>query len=192
METLREMVEQEQYLTFMLAGGEYAFNILRVKEIIEYDTVTTVPKTPRWIRGVFNLRGSVVPVIDLGVKFGLGDRPVTKTTCIVIVEGHFDESTTTMGVIADSVNQVVGLSPEEIQAAPTFGTGVPIDFLHGVAELGKVFVLLLDVDKVLSTDELLSLDGIPALASSAESRNAGETSKVVAGSLTGGDGQTRQ
>jgi purine-binding chemotaxis protein CheW len=157
MET-REMVEQQQYLTFFLAGEEYAITILKVKEIIEYHTVTTVPKTPKWVRGVINLRGAVVPVVDLAVKFGMEERPVTRTTCIVIIEGCFGEQNATMGVIADSVSQVIDLPASEIQEPPSFGTRIRVDYLMGVTQLGEKFALMLDVDKVLSTDELVSLN----------------------------------
>lgn len=153
----REVVEQEQYLTFLLAGEEYAISILEVKEIIEYDTVTAVPKTPKWIRGVINLRGSVVPVVDLAVKFGLEQKAVTKTTCIVIVETKFENQNTTMGVIADAVSQVMDIAAGEIQGVPGFGTRIQVDYLQGMAQLGKKFVLLLDIDKVLSADEAIDL-----------------------------------
>jgi purine-binding chemotaxis protein CheW len=152
----KEGAEQQQYLTFLLADEEFAISILKVKEIIEYDTVTKVPRTPKWIRGVINLRGGVVPVVDLAVKFGLDERPVTKTTCIVIVEVQFEAQSTTMGIVADAVSQVMELTSERIQQAPEFGTRVKMDYLLGMAQLGKKFALLLDVDKVLSTDELLS------------------------------------
>ena len=153
----REIVTLEQYLTFLLAGEEYAISILKVKEIIEYDTVTTVPKTPKWIRGVINLRGSVVPVVDLRLKFGLEERPVTKTTCIVIVEGTWGSGNTLMGVIADAVSQVMDVTAEDIQEVPSFGTRINVDYLLGMAQSGKKFVLLLDIDKILSTDEVLDL-----------------------------------
>jgi purine-binding chemotaxis protein CheW len=153
----REATEQEQYLTFLLANEEYAISILKVKEIIEYDTVTTVPKTPKWIRGVINLRGSVVPVVDLGARFGMGDQPVTKTSCIVIVEEHFENQTTLMGVMADAVNQVMDIAAGEIQEVPAFGTRIELEYLLGMAQLGKKFVLLLDIDKILSADEALDL-----------------------------------
>lgn len=153
----KEVVEQQQYLTFLLAGEEYAISILEVKEIIEYDTVTAVPKTPKWIRGVINLRGSVVPVVDLAVKFGLEQKPVTKTTCIVIVETQHEDQNTTMGVIADAVSQVMDIAAGEIQDVPAFGTRITVDYLQGMAQLGKKFVLLLDIDKVLSTDEAIDL-----------------------------------
>jgi len=153
----KEAVEQEQYLTFLLAGEEYAIGILKVKEIIEYDTVTTVPKTPRWVRGVINLRGAVVPVVDLGLKFGLEERPVTKTTCIVIVEGQLEGQSTLMGVMADAVSQVMDIAAGDVQEVPTFGTRIKVDYLQGMAQLGKKFVLLLDIDKVLSADEVQDL-----------------------------------
>lgn len=159
-----EVVEQQQYLTFLLAKGEYAISILKVKEIIEYDTVTAVPKTPKWLRGVINLRGTVVPVVDLAVKFGFTDSPVTRTTCIIIVETSLGGQNATMGVIADAVSQVMDVSPTDIHPVPEFGTRVKVDYLLGVTQLGKKFALLLDMDKVLSSDELLNLSEVPALA----------------------------
>ena len=165
----KEAQEQRQYLTFLLANEEYAISVLKVKELIEYDTVTKVPKTPRWIRGVINLRGSVVPVVDLAVKFGMDERPVTKTTCIVIVEGDFEQQSTTMGIVADAVSQVMDFTEQDIQQAPQFGTQVRVDYLLGMAQLGKKFALLLDVDKVLSADELLNLGEASALSESPES-----------------------
>jgi len=160
----KETVEQKQYLTFLLANEEYAIGILKVKEIIEYDTVTTVPKTPKWVRGVINLRGAVVPVVDLAIKFGLDQKPVTKTTCIVIVETQFEGQNTTIGIIVDAVSQVMELGMEDLQPVPEFGTRVKVDYLLGMAQLGKKFALLLDVDKVLSTDELLHLSGVASSA----------------------------
>jgi purine-binding chemotaxis protein CheW len=168
----REIVELEQYLTFLLAGEEYAIGILKVKEIIEYDTVTTVPKTPKWIRGVINLRGSVVPVVDLRLKFGLEERPLTKTTCIVIVEGNWGSGNTLMGVIADAVSQVMDIAAGEVQEVPSFGTRINVDYLLGMAQSGKKFVLLLDIDKILSADEVLNLNEVAAHLQEAESEAA--------------------
>jgi purine-binding chemotaxis protein CheW len=172
----KEVVEQKQYLTFLLANEEYAIGILKVKEIIEYDTVTTVPKTPKWVRGVINLRGAVVPVVDLAIKFGLELTPVTKTTCIVIVETQFESQNTTIGIIVDAVSQVMELAIEDLQPVPEFGTRVKVDYLLGMAQLGKKFALLLDVDKVLSTDELLHLNGV---ASSTDGGQAAEAAVPV-------------
>lgn len=164
----KEAVEQQQYLTFLLAGEEYAIGILKIKEIIEYDTVTMVPKTPRWVLGVINLRGSVVPVVDLGLKFGLQERPVTKTTCTIIVEGQVEGQKTLMGVMADAVSQVMDIAAGEIQEVPVFGTRIKVDYLQGMARLGKKFVLLLDIDKVLSADEAQELSAAAANAEVAE------------------------
>jgi purine-binding chemotaxis protein CheW len=167
-----ETVGQQQYLTFLLDAEEYAISILKVKEIIEYDTVTTVPRTPKWVRGVINLRGTVVPVVDLAIKFGLEQKPVTRTTCIVIVETQFEAQKTTIGVVADSVNQVMDLTPDDVQQVPEFGTRVKVDYLLGMANLGKKFVLLLDVDMVLSTNELLSLESVSGSSEKEESLQA--------------------
>ena len=149
-----------QYLTFMIANEEYAISLLKVKEIIEYDTVTSVPKTPEWVRGVINLRGSVVPVIDLAVKFRLPVSIATRLTCIVITEVECDGEATIMGVMADSVRQVIDLEPQDVEHPPTFGTRVSVDYLLGMARSGKKFCLILNTEKVLSTDELLDLSEV--------------------------------
>jgi len=147
----------QQYLTFLIGGEEYAVSLLKVKEIIEYDVVTKVPKTPEWVRGVINLRGSVVPVVDLAVKFRQAPSVIGKLTCIVIAEVECEGEATVMGVMADAVSQVIDLKPEEIELPPAFGTRVKVDYLLGMARAGKKFCLILDTEKVLSTDELLDL-----------------------------------
>jgi purine-binding chemotaxis protein CheW len=144
-----------QYLTFVLAEEEYAVDILQVREIFEYEIVTRVPFTPPWIRGVINLRGGVVPVVDLAVKFGLPACTVSRHTCIIIVEIDLDGQPTPMGVMADSVKQVIDLKPEDIEPPPAFGTRVRVDFLLGMAGVAKKFLLLLDLSRVLSADEIL-------------------------------------
>ncbi|MGD0163654.1 MAG: chemotaxis protein CheW [Candidatus Sulfotelmatobacter sp.] len=146
-----------QYLTFFTAGEEYAISIVKVKEIIEYEAVTTVPNTPAWIRGVTNLRGKVVAVVDLAVKFGLPASGISKFSCIIITEVMFEGETLTMGVLADSVSQVIDLAADEIEQTPPFGTRVKTEYLLGMGALGKKFCLILDIDKVLSTDELLAV-----------------------------------
>ncbi len=167
--TAKDAVEQKQYLTFLLSGEEYAISILRVKEIIGYDTVTAVPKTPKWIRGVINLRGNVVPVVDLAVRFGIGERPITKMTCIIIVESQLEGQNTLMGVMADAVSQVMDIAAGDIQPVPAFGARIRVDYLQGMAQLEKKFAMLLDIDKVLSGDEIL---GLQEVTSKAESRSA--------------------
>jgi purine-binding chemotaxis protein CheW len=162
MEKIKEGIGQQQYLTFCLAGEEYAINILRVKEIIEYDIVTKVPKTPAWIRGVINLRGNVVPVVDLAVKFGMEPSPLTKLSCIIIVEFERIGDQLVMGVVADSVSQVLEFGPEDVDTPPAFGTRVDVEYLLAMGKLGKKFALILDIDRVLSADELLMSTAVVA------------------------------
>jgi purine-binding chemotaxis protein CheW len=147
--------EQSQYLGFHVAGEEYAIGILRVREILEYDTLTRVPTTPPSIRGVINLRGSVVPVVDLAVKLGLPASQVTKRTCIVVVEVELEGQQTVMGVLADAVSQVIDLAASDVVPPPPFGTRVRVDCLLGMGRAGRKFVLLLDIDKLLSSEELM-------------------------------------
>ena len=176
----------QQYLTFMIGAEEYAVSLLKVKEIIEYDTITEVPKTPEWVRGVINLRGSVVPVIDLAVKFRQAPSVAGKLTCIVITEVECEGEATVMGVMADSVRQVIDLKPEEIEEPPTFGTRVKVDYLLGMARAGKKFCLILDTEKVLSTDELLELpDSVAEPENLAPGDTSGEVPVVVDASLGG-------
>jgi purine-binding chemotaxis protein CheW len=150
-------VSTVQYLTFFTASEEYAISIVKVSEIVEYEAVTTVPNTPVWIRGVTNLRGKVVPVVDLAVKFGMPASDISKFSCIIITEVMFQGENLTMGVLADSVSQVLELSADEIEATPPFGTRVKTEYLLGMGALGKKFCLILDIDKVLSADELLTV-----------------------------------
>jgi purine-binding chemotaxis protein CheW len=169
----KEDTVQQQYLTFFLVDEEYAVSIQRVKEIIEYTTVTKVPKVPQWIRGVINLRGNVVPVVDLAVRFGLEERPVTKTTCIVIVEVEQDSERTVMGVIADAVNQVIDLAPKDIEEPPAFGTQVRLEYLFGMGKLGKKFALILNIDSVLSNVELLTVSTLQAATADVQIKASG-------------------
>ena len=148
--------EQTQYLTFHVAGEEHAIGILRVTEIIEYSTMTKVPGAPAWIRGVINLRGRVVPVVDLAVKFGLPETTITNRTCIVIVEIALDGEQTVMGIMTDSVNQVVDFPQGSIEEPPPFGTKMKVEYLRGVGKTGNKFALILDIDRVLSATEIIA------------------------------------
>jgi len=145
-----------QYLTFAVSGDEYAVAILRVKEIIAFDEITRVPRTPGFIRGVINLRGSVVPVIDLAQKFGYGETQPSRSTCNVIVEVKADQKTIVLGLLVDAVSQVVDLQPDDIQEPPSFGTQVDIGFLIGMGRAGNRFVLLLDIDKVVAATDVIA------------------------------------
>ncbi len=143
-----------QYLTFVLGGELFAIGILAVKEIIEYTSVTEVPLMPAFLRGVINLRGSVVPVIDLSVRFGRAAGAVSRRTCIVIVETQMAGERRDIGVIVDSVNAVLEFPAAEIAPAPAFGANIRTDFIQGMAKVDGKFVILLDVDHVLALEEL--------------------------------------
>lgn len=145
-----------QYLGLFIGGEEYAIGILRVKEILQFEALTRVPGTPPSIRGVINVRGSVVPVVDLAVKFGLPETAVTARTCVVIVEVEVEGERTVMGVMADSVSQVFDLVADDIQAPPAFGTRVHVEYLLGMGRAGKRFSLILDIDRLLSEAELVA------------------------------------
>ncbi len=160
-----------QYLTFRIAGETYAIGVLQVKEILRFETITAVPSTPASIRGVINLRGSVVPVVDLAVKFGFPESPITKLSCIVIVEVNLGGEQAVMGVMTDSVSQVVEYLPEDIQPPPPFGTNVSTDYLVGMGTSDDKFVLILDIDQVLTAEELMTAS---RLASDEESTLAAE------------------
>jgi purine-binding chemotaxis protein CheW len=156
MEEFEESSPEIQILTFFLSAEEYGVNIKEVREIIEYCPMTKIPTSPPFIRGVINLRGSVVPVIDLAHKFGFLESEVTKRTCIVIAEIEQDGKKNLIGVIVDRVNQVMDLLPEEIEVAPSFGTSVQADFISGLAKKEKGFILILAFEKILSLAELKS------------------------------------
>jgi purine-binding chemotaxis protein CheW len=150
MDTDQKSTESTQYLTFQLAGQEYALTIMKVREIVGYGALTKVPRTPAAIRGVMNLRGNVVPVIDLGLLFGIASGPITARTCIIVVETSSEGERRSMGIIADAVNKVAQWSSEDVLPPPAFGMRVPVDFIEGMARAAKQFVILLDIEKVLS------------------------------------------
>ena len=143
----------EQHLTFFIRGEEYAVGILRVKEIIEFESATRVPGTPDHVRGVINLRGAVLPVVDLAAKFGHGTTEASRTTCVVVVETRLRSETVVVGVMADAVSEVIDLTAEQIESAPSFGTNVRVDFLAGMGKLDSRLILLLDIDRILSPAE---------------------------------------
>jgi len=180
-EAQHEVASAGQYLTFVIAGEEYAANILKVREVIEYDTLTAVPNTPAWIRGVVNVRGSVLPVVDLAVKFGLPASAISKFSCIVITEVDCEGEKITMGVLVDAVSRVIEFAAAEIEEPPPFGTRVKIDYLLGLGAIGKKFCQILDIDRVLSADELLAMndsvevraaDGVSATEAAATARES--------------------
>lgn len=157
-ETTASGVEAEQYLTFMLAGEVFAIGILAIKEIIEYGTLTSVPMMPACVRGVINLRGAVVPVVDLQRRFGRPSSPVTKRSCIVIVELASGGERQVIGVVVDAVNAVLDMRPEDIEPAPSFGTHLRAEFIAGMGKVDGRFVILLNTTHVLSVEEIGMLE----------------------------------
>lgn len=155
-----EAQEHEQYLTFMLGGETYAIGILRIKEIIEYGQLTEVPRMPDFIRGVINLRGAVVPVIDMGARFGKRATVITRRTCIVIIEVAVGEETQDVGVMVDAVNEVLEIPGNEIEPAPAFGANIRSDFIAGMGKIAGKFVIILNIEYVLSVDEMAALAGV--------------------------------
>ena len=149
--------EQNQYLTFLLGGEMFAIPILNIKEIIEYSGLTTVPMMPEFIRGVINLRGSVVPVVDLSVRFGRSVVPVTKRTCIVIIETESEGEKQDVGVVVDSVSEVLEIHRTDVEQAPSFGARIRSDFIQGMGKIAGKFVIILNVNRVLSIDEMAML-----------------------------------
>ncbi len=151
-----------QYLTFMLAGETFAIGILAIKEIIEYGSLTEVPMMPACVRGVINLRGAVVPVMDLLARFGRTPSAVSKRTCIVIVELQAGDERQVVGVVVDAVNEVLDIAPADIEPPPAFGARIRTDFIQGMGKVKGKFVILLNVDHVLSLDDLAALRSEPA------------------------------
>jgi purine-binding chemotaxis protein CheW len=150
----------QQYLTFLLGGEMFALAILNVKEIIEYGNLTEIPMMPAFIRGVINLRGSVVPVIDLTARFGGKATEVGRRTCNVIVEmkgGEGGDERYDIGIIVDAVSEVLEIPKSEIEPPPSFGAKIRADFIQGMGKVGGKFVIILNIDRVLSVDELAQL-----------------------------------
>jgi purine-binding chemotaxis protein CheW len=147
----------QQYLTFSLADEMFAIGIRRVREIIEYENVTTVPMMPSFVKGVINLRGSVVPVIDLSARFGRGVSQIHRRTCIVIVEVDYEGACQELGVVVDAVSEVLDIAQDEIEPPPTFGTKIRADFIGGMGKVKGAFVILLNVDRVLAVEEMAML-----------------------------------
>jgi chemotaxis signal transduction protein len=142
-----------QYLSFTVAGTAYGIPVLSVKEILQHEEPTRVPGSPPSIRGVINVRGQVVPVVDLALKFGHTETVATKRTCILVVESGIGGERLVLGVLADAVNEVLDLPSADVEETPSFGTDVRVEYLTGVGKVGRDFVLLLDLDRVLSASE---------------------------------------
>lgn len=152
-----ETDKEGKYLTFSLANEEYGVGILKVKEIIGMMSITSVPRTPQFVKGVINLRGQVIPVIDLRMRFRMNGADYTERTCIVVVEIEGDDRTIPVGIVVDSVSEVLNIRSGDIDDTPMFGTNMNTDYILGMAKMQGGVKILLDIDKVLNANEIDSL-----------------------------------
>jgi len=148
------LAEEGKYLTFALGAEEYGLEILKVREIIGYMDVTAVPRTPPHVKGVINLRGQVIPVVDLRLKFGMPEAEVTDQTCIIVVEIRQADKTFNTGIVVDRVSEVLDITTDQIEDPPQLGSTVEVNFILGMAKVGEAVKILLDIDKVLGNGEL--------------------------------------
>jgi len=160
------ITETTQYLTFRLGEEIFALDIAKVREVLDFTNITKVPRTPDFMRGVINLRGNVVPVVDMRLKFGMTRTEQTVNTCIIIVEISVDGDTTVLGALSDSVQEVLDLEPGQIEPAPRIGTRLRTEFIRGMGKQDDHFVIILDIDKVFSMDELSLVQEVEMGASS--------------------------
>ena len=148
------ITETRQYLTFKLAEEIFAVDVAKVREILEFTSITKVPQTPDFMRGVINLRGSVVPVMDMRLKFGMPVTEKTVNTCIIVVEVNHGGETIIIGALADSVQEVFELEPEQIEPAPRIGTKLNTDFILGMGKHDGQFIMILDIDRTFTSEEI--------------------------------------
>ncbi|ACM20621.1 scaffold protein CheW associated with MCPs of class 34H [Geotalea daltonii FRC-32] len=149
-----------QYLTFTLDEEVFALDIGKVREVLDYTTVTKVPQTPDFMRGVINLRGNVVPVVDMRLKFAIDATENTVNTCIIIVEVDVDGEITILGAMADSVQEVLDLEPDQIEPPPRIGARMRTDFIRGMGKRDEQFIMILDIDRIFSGEELAAVQAI--------------------------------
>jgi purine-binding chemotaxis protein CheW len=158
-QTVDALADREgKYLTFTLAEEEYGIGILKIKEIIGMMGITTVPQTPEFVKGVINLRGKVIPVVDLRLRFGMGEIEYTERTCIIVVEIEGPSGVIRMGIVVDSVSEVLNIKGEEIEDTPTFGTELNTEYILGMAKMDGRVKILLDIDRVLQSEEIAELE----------------------------------
>lgn len=159
-----KITEVRQYLTFKLEGEIFALDVSKVREILDYTNITKVPQTPDFMKGVINLRGSVVPVVDMRLKFGILPQEKTVDTCIVVVEISIDNEATVLGALVDSVQEVFELEPSQIEPAPRIGTKLRTDFILGMGKRDDQFVIILDIDKVFSCEDMETVQNMTGAA----------------------------
>jgi purine-binding chemotaxis protein CheW len=157
-QAVKSMADKEgKYLTFTLGGEDYGIGILKIKEIIGMMPVTTMPQTPDFVKGVINLRGKVIPVMDLRLRFGMDAIDYTERTCIIVVEIERNSGTIQVGIVVDSVSEVLNIKGEDIEETPAFGTKLNTDYILGMAKMEGGVKILLDIDRVLTSEELVML-----------------------------------
>ncbi len=157
-------VDADQYLTFLLEGEEYGVDILRVQEIRGWERTTPIPNTPDYVQGVINLRGTIVPIIDLRRRFGLPPREYGPTTVVVVLRVESEERERTMGIVVDAVSDVYNLPEEEVAPPPDLGSAISINFVRGLATVEGKMVIVLDIDRLLNADALALAPGAPEAA----------------------------
>jgi purine-binding chemotaxis protein CheW len=156
---IKEITDREgKYLTFSMANEEYGIGILKIREIIGMMPITSVPQTPAFVKGVINLRGKVIPVMDLRLRFNMDSIDYNERTCIIVVEIFGQSATVQIGIVVDSVSEVLNIKQDEIEDTPTFGTSLNTDFILGMAKMEGGVKILLDIDQVLTSDELSLLE----------------------------------
>ncbi len=157
--SVTEITETRQYLTFKLGDEVFAIDVAKVREVLDLTAITKVPRTPDFMSGVINLRGSVVPVVDLRLCFEMSKTVKSVNTCIVVVEVLLEGESTIIGALADSVEEVIDLEPEQIQPAPKIGAQIRTDFIQGMGKRDAQFIMILDIDRVFSAEELSAIRG---------------------------------
>jgi purine-binding chemotaxis protein CheW len=151
-----QISEMRQYLTFKLGNEVFGIDVAKVREILDFTTITEIPRTPEFMSGVINLRGNVVPVVDLRLCFQMSKTVRTRNTCIVVVEVLLESESTVIGALADSVEEVIDMEPDQIKPAPKIGTQIRTDFIKGMGTRENQFIMILDIDRVFSVDQLLA------------------------------------
>lgn len=169
-----------KFLTFHIAAEIYGIEVLHVREIIAITAITAVPHTPRFIKGVMNLRGKIIPLVDLRLKFNMEEREYTRETCVVVVEASGSREKILIGVIVDSVRDVIVVKAEQIEAVPSFGVQVNTAFLKGMANIKSALILLLDIENVLSREELTLVEAVPETLSGGHNEAASSEESDVA------------
>lgn len=160
--SVSEVTETQQYLTFRLGGQVFATNVSKVREVLDFSTITKIPRTPQFMSGVINLRGTVVPVVDLRLCFEMSWTEKTVNTCIVVVEMLLEGESVVIGALADSVEEVIDLEPDQIEPPPGIGTRIHTDFIKGMGKRDGQFIMILDIDRIFSAGDLPAVRGAKA------------------------------